>query len=102
MTALKPGTAVITATSQDTGRAVQCAVTVSDVVFGDVDRNARVDASDALLALQYSVGLISLDEKQKLAANVSGDDRIDASDALLILQHSVQLIDRFPVEKTAA
>ena len=102
VTALKPGTAVITATSQDTGRAVQCAVTVSDVVFGDVDRNARVDASDALLALQYSVGLISLDEKQKLAANVSGDDRIDASDALLILQHSVQLIDRFPVEKTAA
>lgn len=101
VTALKPGSAVITATSQDGSHTAQCAVTVSDVVFGDVDRDGRVDASDALLALQHSVKLFSLVDKQSLAADVSGEGTIDAYDALLILQHSVKLIESFPVESIA-
>lgn len=69
------------------------------IAYGDIDLNGSIDASDALMALQHSVSILTLDEAQYRRANVDGNETVDASDALLILQHSVQLIDRFPVEK---
>ena len=65
---------------------------------GDVNGDEAINASDALLALQHSVKLITLEGDQAAAADVSGDGSINASDALLILQYSVKLIDVFPVE----
>ncbi len=69
------------------------------IAYGDVDLSGSIDASDALMALQHSVSILTLDESQYRRANVDGNENVDASDALLILQHSVKLIDRFPVEK---
>ena len=59
----------------------------------------RVTATDALLALQASVGKIVLDEKQTKAADVDGVSGVTATDALLILQYSVGKITKFPVEE---
>ena len=67
---------------------------------GDVDNNKEVDASDALIALQYSVQLRDLNRAENRAADVNGDGLIDASDALLILQKSVNLISTFAVDNT--
>ena len=69
------------------------------IAYGDIDLSGSIDASDALMALQHSVSILTLDESQYRRANVDGNENVDASDALLILQHSVKLIDRFPVEK---
>ena len=66
---------------------------------GDVNGDGAVNAADALLALQHSVKLITLEGDKALAADVSGDGTVNAADALLILQYSVKLIDTFPAQK---
>lgn len=69
--------------------------------LGDINDDGKIDASDALLALQFSVKLNDLTEVEQLAGDVDGNEKIDASDALLILQCSVQLIapEDFPAAK---
>lgn len=57
--------------------------------LGDVNGDGKVDASDALLALQDSVKLSELSEEQRQKADMNGDGRVDASDALAMLQDSV-------------
>jgi len=74
--------------------------------YGDIDTNSYVQAYDAALALQYSVGLDPLpitdptpwENWRVIVGNVDGVDTITANDASLILQHSAGLISTFPVE----
>ena len=74
--------------------------------YGDIDTNGYVQAYDAALALQYSVGLDPLplsdpapwENWRVIVGNVDGVDSITANDASLILQHSTGLISTFPVE----
>ena len=76
--------------------------------YGDVDLNGLVQAYDAALTLQYSVGMDPLPEIdtlpwaewRKSLADVDGVAGISAFDATLILQYSVNLISDFPVEST--
>ena len=70
-----------------------------EVTYGDINGDTKIDASDALMALQHSVQIKTLEGDALVAADVSNDGKVDASDALLILQHSVNLIDHFPVEE---
>lgn len=73
---------------------------------GDVDGNFWVQAYDAALTLQYSVGKDPLPAIDPLpwsiwrmkAADVDGVEGITANDAALILQYSAYMIDKFPVE----
>ena len=69
------------------------------MVYGDVDNNGKVDASDALAVLQHSVELRGLGGAELTAADVDANGQTDASDALCILQRSVGLIEEFPVER---
>ena len=70
-----------------------------DVTYGDVNNDGKIDASDALEALQHSVELKTLEGDAFTAADVTNDGKVDATDALNILQYSVELIDHFPVEE---
>ena len=70
-------------------------LTTKWVLIGDVNGDRAIDSADAQLALQHSVDLISLDEKQRVAADVNEDGVIDATDSLLINQYDAQLIDSF-------
>ena len=72
---------------------------VETVTYGDVNRDGRVDSSDARMALQAAVSKLTLDEKQKQAADVDGGSTIDSTDARYILQYAVQKIAAFPVEQ---
>ena len=56
---------------------------------GDVDNNGEITATDALLALQFSVGKVDLSKTASAAARVRNADICTATDALLILQLSV-------------
>ena len=69
-----------------------------DIVYGDVDGNGTINASDALEALQHSVQFKTLEGEALIAADVTGEGDVDAQDALCILQYSVNLIDSFPVQ----
>lgn len=57
--------------------------------LGYIDDDDKITASDALCALQMSVGKGTWTDVQRSAANVDGDDKITASDALKILQAAV-------------
>jgi Concanavalin A-like lectin/glucanases superfamily/Secretion system C-terminal sorting domain len=80
--------------------------TVLPTVFGDIDTNKLVQAYDAALALQYSVGLNPLPTMDPLpwsnwrlaVANVDTVGNVTANDASLILQHSAKLISTFPAD----
>ena len=80
--------------------------TVLPTLFGDIDTNKLVQAYDAALALQYSVGLNPLPTMDPLpwsnwrlaVANVDTVGNVTANDASLILQHSAKLITTFPAD----
>ena len=67
-------------------------------LYGDVNDDGEVTASDALMTLQNFVGSRQFTDEQLKAANVDGVDGITAKDALLILQHAVKIMDKFPIE----
>ena len=68
-------------------------------LWGDVNHDGLVNAKDATLILQESVGIRNAEQFFCYAkADVNGDGQINAKDATLILQHSVAIIDKFPVE----
>ena len=69
-------------------------------MYGDLNGDTKVNATDALIVLQAAVGKISLSEGDQKLADVDGSGDVMATDALLILQKAVGKIDRFPVEQT--
>jgi hypothetical protein len=79
----------------------------STIKYGDIDVNGFVQAYDAALAIQYSIGLDPLPIADPLpwetwrikVANVDGTAGVTANDASLILKYTVGLINVFPVGK---
>lgn len=67
------------------------AVSASAYSMGDVNRDNKITAADARLALRASVELEKLDEEAKKLADVNFDDKITAADARSILRASVGL-----------
>lgn len=61
-------------------------------LLGDANRDGVVDSVDALVVLQYVVGLLTDADISVENADVNEDMQIDAVDALLILQMAVGLI----------
>lgn len=64
---------------------------------GDPSLNGIIQAYDAALVLQHAVGLITLDNRQIIAADVSGNGSVTAYDASLILRYVIGFINYFPV-----
>ena len=67
-------------------------------LYGDVNDDGEVTASDALMTLQNFVGSRQFTDEQMKVADVDGVDGITAKDALLILQYAVKILDKFPIE----
>lgn len=64
----------------------------TSTLLGDMNSSGKITAADALLALQYSVGIntLSLTSAEALArGDVNSSGKVTAADALLILQKSV-------------
>ncbi len=73
-----------------------------DYVNGDVNDDGKVNSSDALLALQHSVGKIKLPTYSRYLADVVEPSGIDVYDALTILQVLVKKIEDFDSEYSKA
>lgn len=68
-------------------------------IYGDVDLNGVVEATDALFTLQSVVKIKELKDAQMACADVDGSNTVDTTDALFILQYTVHIINKFPVEE---
>lgn len=81
---------------------------INSFTTGDVDGNDMIQAYDAALTLQYSVGKDPLPQLDPLpwetwrlkAADVDGVEGVTANDAAMILQYSARVIYTFPVDDT--
>ena len=71
-------------------------------LYGDVNGDGWVDVEDAMMILQYEVGLLDDSDLYLTVGDVSGDGWVDVEDAMLILQYEVGLVEQFPAEETSA
>ncbi len=86
--------ALVSGTDQ-TDKAFTITVEKPKGLLGDVNLDGSVNATDAMLTLQYSVSMVTLTEQQLALADVTKDGLINATDAMRILQYSVGLITGF-------
>ena len=63
--------------------------------YGDINRDGKIDSTDARMVLQFEVKLITLTASQQTLADVNRDGKIDSTDARMILQYEVGLIKSF-------
>jgi len=75
--------------------------------IGDVNGDGNIDAMDANLILQYSVGILTIPNSNYPCfvleiADVSNDGTISAFDASYILAYSVELISDFPRQSNSS
>lgn len=78
---------------------------IDGLVWGDANLDYNVEKAyfsyDASQVLQYSVGLINLEQKALYVSDVSDDGLVNAFDASFLMRYSVDLIDKFPAETEA-
>ena len=95
VTALSPGTAVITVRATDEVLhpdmffTAECVITVIEeqsFLPGDIDQNGTVNVTDAVLALRHSMGIITLDELQQRIGDMDGNGVVNVTDALTIMR----------------
>ena len=84
--------------SEDAVAKLEAAEKALAITYGDVNGDGKINAEDALLCLQHSVKLTTLEGDQFTAADVDESGKIDASDALYILQYSVKLVTELPIK----
>ena len=67
----------------------------STVLAGDVDKNGKVQASDARLVLRHVAKLQTLSKEQEFIADVDQNGKVTAADARLILRMVAKLDKEF-------
>jgi hypothetical protein len=81
--------------------------TIDALNYGDFDENGKIQAYDAALILQYSVGKnplptidpLPISQWRFATGNVDDDGNLTANDAAQVLKRSLNLISTFYVEK---
>ena len=63
----------------------------TEILVGDVNKDGKITAMDARLALRIAAKIDTPDEYQKVAANYNKDDKITAADARLILRKAARI-----------
>ena len=88
-TGVRPGTSVLKLESKYRENVTESSCTVHVYLGGDVSQNGEITVTDALLALQNTVGKIEFSKVQTLSGDMNGDGKISVDDALVILQMTV-------------
>ncbi|MBR2041235.1 MAG: dockerin type I repeat-containing protein [Oscillospiraceae bacterium] len=71
----------------------------SDILYGDVDLNGKVNVLDANLVRRYAAKQAELTAVQLVAADVDGNGKVNVLDANLIRRYAAKVINIFPVEE---
>lgn len=87
------GVANITVKTADGGKTATCKITSNFIKLGDVDKDEKITAADARLALRKAVGLENYADgsDEFLCCDVDNDKKVTAADARLILRAAVGL-----------
>ena len=67
-------------------------------MYGDLNGDSSINASDALMALRIAVEKEQVNAARYQVGDLDGDGSVTAKDALLVLQYTVEKIQWFPVE----
>lgn len=65
---------------------VECDVTYTNVLYGDLNGDLKVEAADATIVLRSVIGNCTLTEEQMVLGDLNGNNKIDSGDAGLILK----------------
>jgi hypothetical protein len=87
VTAVAPGTAIITCSSVESRKSADCTVTVSSVTTGDVNDDNSIDLYDLMLVLNHVSNKTSLTGNSLSAADVDGDGDVDLMDLMRLLNY---------------
>lgn len=93
VTAVGNGEATITATVGSF--TASCKVIISETLLGDIDGNGKIQAFDALMALQIATGKKTGTTEEITVADVDKSGNVEAYDALKILQYATGKIPAF-------
>jgi hypothetical protein len=66
------------------------------LLYGDVNDDGAVNIQDVVLAMQHTLDLDKLADKQKLYTDVNNDGIINILDVSLIMQKTLGLVEGFP------
>lgn len=73
-------------------------LTTSDnYIMGDINKDGKVNSTDARLALRYAAKLETPTAEQFALADVNGDAKVNSTDAQLINKYAAKLITQFPL-----
>ena len=70
-----------------------------DFIYGDVTQNGKINLYDAVYLFLANIGIIHLNDAQKLAADVNADCKANGADRKLIIKYARKAIAAFPVEE---
>lgn len=87
ITALKKGTATVTARLADEEKAVSYEVTIASSDKGDINGDGLVKMNDLLLCMKHVTGEELLEDISFRAADINGDGLVKMNDLMLILQY---------------
>jgi len=59
----------------------------TEIIYGDIDQDAKVDLSDLTMLSQYNLKDIKLESFQLMAADCNGDGSVDITDIALLKQY---------------
>ena len=91
-TATESKTDVTKATTTISGNIVTGTVAPGSVLYGDVNCDARVDITDAVMLNKAAAGVVTLNDTQRKNADCNGDEEVGSQDATTLLMFLVNII----------
>ena len=61
-------------------------------LIGDVNCDGKVDSTDALLAMRYSMNLATITPQGLINGDVNGDGVVNSTDAIIIMRMAMKII----------
>ena len=95
-TATESKTDVTKATTTISGNIVTGTVAPGSVLYGDVNCDARVDITDAVMLNKAAAGVVTLNDTQRKNADCNGDEEVGSQDATTLLMFLVNIIKTLP------
>lgn len=95
-TATESKTDVTKATTTISGNIVTGTVAPGSVLYGDVNCDARVDITDAVMLNKAAAGVVILNDTQRKNADCNGDEEVGSQDATTLLMFLVNIIKTLP------
>ena len=92
----KDTTATEATTTTISGNIVTGTVAPGSVLYGDVNCDARVDITDAVMLNKAAAGVVTLNDTQRKNADCNGDEEVGSQDATTLLMFLVNIIKTLP------